>query len=159
VQRFLGGHRTTPQIWQHAQALLARSRPGDFNQAMMELGATVCVPGEPRCLVCPIRRWCVTQPSRQAGSRPITRGRRSSRPAKRHPRFVRRRRTSGVCSTSAMAESARATAKEGLTHARHVGIAAIIRASTSLPPPRSGARFAIPSPLPTTQCTCFGMRR
>jgi len=85
VQRFLGGHRTTPQIWQHAQALLARSRPGDFNQAMMELGATVCVPGEPRCLVCPIRRWCVTQPSRQAGSRPITRGRRSSPSGKTPP--------------------------------------------------------------------------
>jgi len=106
VQRFLGGHRTTPQIWQHAQALLARSRPGDFNQAMMELGATVCVPGEPRCLVCPIRRWCVTQPSRQAEAAQSQEDAARPRPAKRHPRFVRRRRTSGVCSTSAMAESA-----------------------------------------------------
>jgi A/G-specific adenine glycosylase len=28
---------------------------------MMELGATVCLPGEPRCLVCPVRQWCATQ--------------------------------------------------------------------------------------------------
>lgn len=59
--KMIGVNLTTPQIWQHAQALLAKPRPGDFNQAMMELGATVCVPREPRCLVCPVRKWCVTQ--------------------------------------------------------------------------------------------------
>jgi A/G-specific adenine glycosylase len=57
---------TTAQIWTHAQALLASSRPGDFNQAMMELGATVCVPREPRCQVCPVQKWCSTQKSSQA---------------------------------------------------------------------------------------------
>jgi A/G-specific adenine glycosylase len=66
LQRLLGCkltgiNLTAPQSWQHAQALLATSRPGDFNQAMMELGATVCVPREPRCAVCPVRKWCVTQ--------------------------------------------------------------------------------------------------
>ena len=61
LQRFIGINLTTPQTWRHAQALLANSRPGDFNQAMMELGATVCVPREPRCPMCPIRKWCVTQ--------------------------------------------------------------------------------------------------
>jgi len=59
--KMIGGNLSTPQTWQHAQALLANSRPGDFNQAMMELGATVCVPREPRCLVCRVRKWCVTQ--------------------------------------------------------------------------------------------------
>jgi len=34
-------------------------RPSDWNQAMMELGAMVCTPGEPRCLLCPWRRTCV----------------------------------------------------------------------------------------------------
>ena len=63
LQRFIGINLTTPQIWQHAQALLAKSRPGDFNQAMMELGATVCVPREPRCPTCPVRNWCATQHS------------------------------------------------------------------------------------------------
>jgi A/G-specific adenine glycosylase len=61
VQRFTGISLTTARTWQHAQALLANSRPGDFNQAMMELGATACVPREPRCLECPIRKWCATQ--------------------------------------------------------------------------------------------------
>jgi len=59
--KMIGGNLSTSQTWQHAQALLANSRPGDFNQAMMELGATVCLPREPRCLVCPVRKWCVTQ--------------------------------------------------------------------------------------------------
>ncbi len=41
-----------------AQDLLARNRPGAFNQAMMELGATVCLPKAPQCLVCPVSRHC-----------------------------------------------------------------------------------------------------
>ena len=62
LQRLLGIKLTAidlaaPQTWPHAQALLARSRPGDFNQAMMELGATVCVPRAPRCAACPVRKW------------------------------------------------------------------------------------------------------
>jgi A/G-specific adenine glycosylase len=63
LERFTGINLSTPQIWQHAQALLAKSRPGDFNQAMMELGATVCAPREPRCPMCPVRKWCATQQS------------------------------------------------------------------------------------------------
>ena len=41
-----------------AERLLARGRAGDFNQAMMELGARVCAPANPRCDMCPVRRWC-----------------------------------------------------------------------------------------------------
>lgn len=33
-------------------------RPGDFNQAMMELGATICRPKAPRCGLCPLEAWC-----------------------------------------------------------------------------------------------------
>ena len=36
------------------KTLLSRRRPGDFNQAMMELGATVCLPRQPRCSICPV---------------------------------------------------------------------------------------------------------
>lgn len=43
---------------EEAQALLDPARPGDFNQAMMELGATVCVPRAPRCSVCPVSCFC-----------------------------------------------------------------------------------------------------
>lgn len=41
-----------------ADALLDPSRPGDWNQAMMELGARVCTPRSPACRECPISRWC-----------------------------------------------------------------------------------------------------
>ena len=47
--------------WQEAQQLLDPRRPGDFNQAMMELGATVCLPGEAQCTLCPLFRWCNTR--------------------------------------------------------------------------------------------------
>jgi len=41
-----------------ANALLAAQAAGDWNQAMMELGATVCTPREPHCTTCPVSRWC-----------------------------------------------------------------------------------------------------
>jgi A/G-specific adenine glycosylase len=41
-----------------AERLLDRRRPGDFNQALMELGATVCLPKNPQCLLCPWRDHC-----------------------------------------------------------------------------------------------------
>ena len=37
---------------------IEKDAPGDWNQALMELGATICVPRGPKCEVCPIRRWC-----------------------------------------------------------------------------------------------------
>ena len=45
----------------HADALLAAKNPGDFNQAMMELGATVCLPKNPLCLCCPVEAHCRTR--------------------------------------------------------------------------------------------------
>ena len=44
-----------------AAELVDPERPGDFNQAMMELGATVCLPRKPQCLICPLRDVCITQ--------------------------------------------------------------------------------------------------
>lgn len=41
-----------------AGKLLDPRRPGDFNQALMELGATLCLPAEPQCLLCPASRFC-----------------------------------------------------------------------------------------------------
>lgn len=38
--------------------MLSRRQPGTFNQAMMELGQTVCLPRSPRCPACPLRKWC-----------------------------------------------------------------------------------------------------
>jgi A/G-specific adenine glycosylase len=49
------------KIQELAGQLLDPDRPGDFNQAMMELGATVCLPRNPQCLVCPLAEACKTR--------------------------------------------------------------------------------------------------
>jgi len=49
------------RLWEAAQQLLPATRPGDFNQAVMELGATVCSPRQPRCLLCPWTRHCLAR--------------------------------------------------------------------------------------------------
>ncbi len=46
------------QAWEQAERLLPSRSPGRWNEAMMELGATVCAPKKPRCEVCPIRADC-----------------------------------------------------------------------------------------------------
>lgn len=46
------------RLWQLAEALVPEDRPGDFNQALMELGATVCKPRNPACPTCPLRPSC-----------------------------------------------------------------------------------------------------
>lgn len=58
LQRFSGQHLCEQRLWEAADDLLDRKRPGDFNQAMMELGATVCTPRAPACLTCPITALC-----------------------------------------------------------------------------------------------------
>ncbi len=45
-------------LWSAAAVLVAGPRPGDFNQALMELGATVCLPSSPLCLLCPLQASC-----------------------------------------------------------------------------------------------------
>ena len=46
------------QLWQWAQEWVKGDEPGNLNQAIMELGATVCVPKKPQCLLCPIQSHC-----------------------------------------------------------------------------------------------------
>ncbi len=45
-------------LWDLALGLVRGRAPGDLNQALMELGALVCAPGEPRCGACPVARHC-----------------------------------------------------------------------------------------------------
>jgi A/G-specific adenine glycosylase len=52
-------------LWQAAEDLLPARRAGDFNQALMELGALVCTPAAPRCAACPLAARCA---ARQSGS-------------------------------------------------------------------------------------------
>jgi A/G-specific adenine glycosylase len=47
-----------PELARLAGSLVTADRPGDWAQALMDLGATVCRPRSPLCLVCPVRDWC-----------------------------------------------------------------------------------------------------
>lgn len=49
------GHK---KVWEWAEKLISLQHPGDFNQAVMELGATVCLPENPQCLLCPLLSLC-----------------------------------------------------------------------------------------------------
>ena len=47
------------KIWARAERLVPAQAPGDWNQALMELGATVCTPDSPSCGICPLAKNCV----------------------------------------------------------------------------------------------------
>ena len=49
---------TARRLRANAAGLAPADRPGDFNQALMELGATICTPSSPRCLLCPVNAEC-----------------------------------------------------------------------------------------------------
>lgn len=51
--------KTKNLIQEYADELISDERPGDFNQALMELGATVCTPSNPDCETCALREDCV----------------------------------------------------------------------------------------------------
>jgi A/G-specific adenine glycosylase len=61
LQRMQGKNLSGEELWHAAEELLSRGRPGDFNQAMMELGATLCLPRQPQCLLCPVSHLCSTR--------------------------------------------------------------------------------------------------
>jgi A/G-specific adenine glycosylase len=61
LQRVQGKNLSGEALWRAAEELLSRRRPGDFNQAMMELGATLCLPRQPQCLLCPVSHLCATR--------------------------------------------------------------------------------------------------
>ena len=93
VERVLGRvFATAPAgegLWQTAETLLSRARPGDFNQAMMELGATVCLPRQPRCSVCPVFGLCATRGNL---ARPEL-----GRPEKERPKTSTRQHRRDIC--------------------------------------------------------------
>ncbi|NWJ10207.1 MUTYH glycosylase, partial [Crypturellus undulatus] len=72
--RCIGADSSSPavldQLWDMANVLVDRSRPGDFNQALMELGATVCMPKAPLCEECPVKQHCHARRRRLLGTCP-----------------------------------------------------------------------------------------
>ena len=147
-----GINLTTPQTWQHAQALLASSRPGDFNQAMMELGATVCVPRQPRCPTCPLRKWCV------GANSAITMERRASSPGRTLTRNQSRRIRKAISCVLDRRNGRIRLVQRPRKSPLMPGMWELPQLSRKAGPgrrfPPTGARSAIPSPSPTTLSMC-----
>jgi A/G-specific adenine glycosylase len=53
-------HAMRKHLWKVSETLVPRKEVFDFNQALMDLGATVCVARKPKCLICPMLRMCIT---------------------------------------------------------------------------------------------------
>ncbi len=94
--RSCGGAQLRRKIERLAAKLVSPSRPGDSNQALMELGATLCLPRNPQCAVCPLAADCKTQGEHQTVPRPPMQSRevahalsvRAGRPASQSNRQV-----------------------------------------------------------------------
>ena len=89
LQRLSGKTIAAEQIWETANVILDPKRPGDFNQAMMELGATVCMPRGPLCMLCPVVELCSARGE-------IDLGRAASRQQKREISYVLARQNHSV---------------------------------------------------------------
>jgi len=73
IERRDGRARTPRELAQRAAEVLPAERAAEFNQAMMELGATVCRPRRPACTACPVRNGCASQGGGAPGARPTAR--------------------------------------------------------------------------------------
>ena len=69
LQRVSGKPLKVEELWKGANDMLDAKRPGDFNQAMMELGATVCTPRAPACLTCPVTELCAERGELQGATK------------------------------------------------------------------------------------------
>src|SRR5512147_2512180 len=58
-------------LWQLADEYLPKGHAGDYNQALMDLGAMICVPKNPRCLICPVMEFCQAREKGVQDQRPV----------------------------------------------------------------------------------------
>jgi A/G-specific adenine glycosylase len=70
------------QLWEIAKENLPKGRAGDFNQALMDLGAAVCIPKNPRCNICPMIGLCKSLQNGTQELRPVR------RPKKEVPQYI-----------------------------------------------------------------------
>lgn len=73
----LGTSASDRALWAAAEGLVPEERPGDFNQALMELGATVCTPDRPLCERCPLAQRCRARLEGRALELPVPRARKA----------------------------------------------------------------------------------
>ena len=59
------------ELEEKVDSLVPAARPGDFNQALMDLGSAICVPGTPNCDVCPLRAHCDAYDAGDAEDLPV----------------------------------------------------------------------------------------
>ncbi|MCX5660181.1 MAG: A/G-specific adenine glycosylase [Planctomycetota bacterium] len=79
------------RLWRLAEHLVPARHPGDFNQAVMELGALVCTPKSPKCLVCPVAAACRANKMGIAERLPVRVPRRKPTAAEHHVLAIDRR--------------------------------------------------------------------
>lgn len=72
---------TKNKLWKQTEQLVPTERPGDFNQALMELGQTVCLPKKPSCIICPLQAICLARQRGTQYERPV------KPPRKRTPHY------------------------------------------------------------------------
>src|SRR5215510_13746585 len=83
------------EIQEHAARLVPQQRAGDYAQAMMDLGATVCVPKSPRCVICPLMAACRARKLGIAEELP-RRAPKAERPTRRGLAFVLARKDGAI---------------------------------------------------------------
>jgi A/G-specific adenine glycosylase len=83
--------KVVERIWARAGELVPDKRAGDFNQSMMELGATVCTPKNPACLICPVREFCKARKLGNALQIPVAKAVKPLKPEHRWVLCLRRR--------------------------------------------------------------------
>ena len=65
-------------LWDLAAQNLPKGRAGDYNQALMDLGATICLPRNPRCLLCPLMEICKARENGTQELRPVLKAKKAS---------------------------------------------------------------------------------
>ena len=73
-------HAMKQQLWRHSEALVPFKHVFDFNQGLMDLGATVCTARGQKCAACPMRRFCRSADvARPAGKGVATAGKKAGK--------------------------------------------------------------------------------
>lgn len=81
---------TRRTIEELVRAMIPQDRPGDFNQALMDLGATICTPRRPRCLLCPVRDLCEGRRAGRETELPVKGRAKAPRPVERAAAVIER---------------------------------------------------------------------
>jgi A/G-specific adenine glycosylase len=77
IAGFTGDKKVEAKLWTLAESLLPKKGIETYTQAVMDLGATVCIKGKPRCDACPVRRSCVARRKGLTGKLPAPRPRKA----------------------------------------------------------------------------------